>query len=173
MTGGHQAGRCGARRARAYDSTMTPRRLLPIVALVGMLAVAGCAANPAAAAPEPKPTDCAQLLTHDELVILVGSGAAPITPDPSPVVTDGSASICSWRGAERSLTVSALPVTAVPAKVTDRYAMPECVPGSGFCGGSVTDEDLWIVVDFGWIDGEWEPYVSTALNAVQRSDATG
>lgn len=110
--------------------------------------------------------DCGRVLSAPVLDTLVGAAAPPAasTPADSP-----RALVCTWVGAERSLVVTSMPTTDAAADEVRRLTLPECDPATGFCGGGIEVAGLWIVVDFGAIEGEWEPIVATAINAVARA----
>lgn len=167
------------RTGSPYDATVTPRTRFAALVLAAISLLPGCtAAGSAMPAPvrsaEATPAagarafagDCASAMSTADLDALVeGAGAAAAsTPDAS---ADGLT--CTWIGSERSLTVTAIPLAGADADDIARLRLPECDPSTGFCGGGIEAGGLWIVVDFGGIEGYWEPIVSTALNAVARA----
>lgn len=152
---------------------MTPRTLRAAVVLSAVVVVAGCAAETApvvrSQTPSPSPIDapfagdCGSVLTDTAVEVLVGGTAE------AEASIDGSELVCTWQGSARSLTVTAMASTdAAPAEIA-RLTLPECDPATGFCGGGIEAGGLWIVVDFGFVEGEWEPVVSTALKAVANA----
>ncbi|WP_439594274.1 hypothetical protein [Microbacterium sp.] len=158
---------------------MTPRTRLAAVVLAATSLLSGCTAagvvapDPTRSAEASAPAgdrafggDCASVISPLELDTLVegAGGATASIPVGHP---DGL--VCSWQGSSRSLTVRAISKRdAAPAEIA-RLTLPECDPATGFCGGGIEAGGLWIVVDFGFVEGEWEPVVSTALKAVANA----